>query len=329
MGDVRRRVAIAAGFLISAVAVALVVRTIDVEQALVIIRTANPLPLLGVAGVVCLGIAMKALRWSILLAAPDREGIPARRLAPPLFIGYLGNAVLPARLGEAMRAVLVQRREGIGIAESVGVVLLERLIDVATLALVALVAANVIAAPVWAVQVLLVVTVVSGGGLVLLTAIGVRPVLRIADRLGLRGRPRLRAVATDFAKALGGSSRRRAIVVAVAVSLVAWLVDGMSFWLAGIALGVHIDYPAALVVSGFAVLGTAIPSAPGYVGTFELAAAAMATAIGVSGASALALAIVAHVMVLATVTVGGLVSLLSMSVGMSELRRRASQLSGR
>ena len=59
-------------------------------------------------GVVAVQVALRSFRWSLLLPVrPEGRPIPARRLAPPLLVGYLGNTVLPARLGEAMRAVIV------------------------------------------------------------------------------------------------------------------------------------------------------------------------------------------------------------------------------
>ena len=66
-----------------------------------------------------------------------------------MLVGYLGNAVLPARLGEPMRAVIASRRERIGTTEALGSVLVERVIDIATLAVVGFVAALIVAGPAW------------------------------------------------------------------------------------------------------------------------------------------------------------------------------------
>ena len=84
-------------------------------------------------------------------ARPSRPSALAR-LVPPLLIGYLGNAVLPARLGEPMRAVIVSRRERVDMAESLGSVLVERVVDVAMLAPWPSWPASWSAAPAWTVQ---------------------------------------------------------------------------------------------------------------------------------------------------------------------------------
>jgi glycosyltransferase 2 family protein len=67
--------------------------------------------------------------------------VPVRRIVPVLLIGYLGNAVLPARLGEPIRAHLLARREGLSSALVFGTAVLERIIDLATLAIIAFAAA--------------------------------------------------------------------------------------------------------------------------------------------------------------------------------------------
>jgi uncharacterized membrane protein YbhN (UPF0104 family) len=110
---------------------------------------------------------------------------------------------------------------------------------------------------------------------------------------------------------------------AVVASALAWLLDGTSFWLAAQAVGADLGYTGALLVSGVTVLGTAIPSAPGFVGTFELAATSVATALGVPAAPALAMAVVAHVMTLGPTAIAGALGLVGMGARIGEVQRSA------
>ena len=82
-----------------------------------------------------------------------------------------------------------------------------------------------------------------------------------------------------------------------------------------LALGVSLPFAGALLVVGVGALGTSIPSAPGYVGTYELAASATAGALGASGAAALGLAVVLHATTLLPVALSGAVALLLMGRG--------------
>ena len=319
-----RGAVVVAGLLISAAAVWFVLQSIDLAEAVAVLGRADPMPLLAILGVVAIQIVVRAWRWSILMPArPDGTRVSGIRLIPPLLVGYLGNAVLPARLGEPMRAVIASRRERIGATEAIGSVLVERVIDVATLAPVAFLAALLVGAPDWTIRILGVAAGLGIGVVVVLTTIGVHPLLRFADRLGLRSRARARAVAVRLADTIGGRSRRGAILAAVGISTAAWLMDSISFWLAAQSVGVELPYTGAVLIAGVTVLGTAVPSAPGYVGTFELAAATMAGALGVPGAPALAMAIVAHVLTLVPVALAGAVSLVAMGARLGEVARAA------
>jgi uncharacterized membrane protein YbhN (UPF0104 family) len=79
------------------------------------------------------------------------------------------------------------------------------------------------------------------------------------------------------------------------------------------------------------VLSTAIPSAPGYIGTFELAAVAALGALGVPGESALAVAVLTHVTTTIPIAIAGGVSLARMSLSLGSLATAAgeSQRAGR
>ncbi len=324
MTDLRRTAVVVAGLLISAFAIWFVLQSIDLAEAVAVLGRADPMPLLAILGVVAIQIVVRAWRWSILMPArPDGTRVSGFRLVPPLLVGYLGNAVLPARLGEPMRAVIASRRERIGTTEAIGSVLVERVIDVATLAPVAFVAALLVGAPDWTTLILGVAAGLGIAVVVVLTTIGVHPLLRVADRLGLRSRPRARSVAVRLADTIGGRSRRGALLAAVGISTGAWLMDSISFWLAAQSVGVELSYTGAVLIAGVTVLGTAVPSAPGYVGTFELAAATMAGALGVPGAPALAMAIVAHVLTLVPVALAGAISLVAMGARLGEVAHAA------
>ena len=222
-----------------------------------------------------------------------------------------------------MRAVIASRREGIGTTEALGSVLVERLVDIAMLAIVGFVAALIVAGPGWTIQLLGVAAGVGIVGMIILLTVGLEPLLRLADRLGLGKRPAVRDLAARFVATLGGRSRRGALLAAAGISVAAWLLDAGSFWLAAAAVGVDLPYLAAAVVSGVSVLGTAVPSAPGYVGTFELAASGTAGALGVPGAQALALAVVVHVMTLVPLALAGAVSLAAMGASLGEVAHAA------
>jgi hypothetical protein len=83
---------------------------------------------------------------------------------------------------------------------------------------------------------------------------------------------------------------------------------------------------AALLIIGVGALGTSIPSAPGSIGTFELAASAAARAVGLAAPAALSLAIVVHAITLLPVALAGAAAMLAMGLGsLTELGRAAKE----
>src|SRR6478672_7910053 len=143
-----RRIALTIiGLLISLVAIYLVLRSVDVHQTVETLSRAQVIPVLAALPLIAAGIALRSLRWQRLLA---RDAfVPVLRIVPVLLIGYLGNAVLPARLGEPIRSYVLARREGLSSARVFGTALLERIVDLATLALIAFVVALTLPVPAW------------------------------------------------------------------------------------------------------------------------------------------------------------------------------------
>jgi uncharacterized protein (TIRG00374 family) len=305
------------GIVISVAAVLFLAWAVDLSQTWTTLSAAHPWPLAAVLPIVAVQLVIRSWRWRLLLAVGPGGAAPrVRRLLPVLAIGYLGNSVLPARLGEPIRAWLVARREGLSVASALGSVAFERLIDVASLAAVAAVASATSGGPAWITRGA--VAVAAAATIVIVTLVAV-DVPAVARRLGaLLGRRApwiqggMRHIVA-FSVAVGGQ-RRPAIVAAAIVSSVAWLMDGLSFWSVATALQLGISPAAALVIAAVAVLGTAIPSAPGYVGTFELAAVAAGTAVGLHAGEALALAVAAHFLVTVPLAALGAAAAISLSV---------------
>jgi len=295
-----------------------VLRSVDLDQTAAALGHTNVVLLGPCILLVGAGIALRAFRWQRLL--PVRDGrVPVRRIAPILLIGYLGNTVLPARLGEPIRAYLLARREGLSSFEVLGTALIERIVDLCVLSVMAFVAAWAVGAPSWVVQ----LTGVAAAGSLLvilaLTFVGLAPVVAFLERatrsLHLPGAATIVVRLERFARGLGGQSQRVPVAQAAGLSIPIWLVDTTTCWLVAQSLGADLSPAAALLVIAVGGLGTSVPSAPGYIGTYELAASAAARAVGLAAPAALSLAIVTHVVTLLPVAVAGAVSMLVIGSG--------------
>lgn len=312
-----RRIALTIiGLLISLVAIYLVLRSVDVRQTLDTLARAQAVPVLAALPLIAAGIALRSVRWQRLLA---RDAfVPVLRIVPVLLIGYLGNAVLPARLGEPIRAYVLARREGLSSAQVFGTALLERIVDLATLAVMAFVVALTLHVPAWVVQLMGIAALGGGGVVIFLAWVGLEPPVAALRRViggdtGLR--KGLVAALERFARGMGGQAQRLPIGQAVALSVPIWLIDGTICWLVAQSLGLGLALSAALLVTGVGALGTSVPSAPGYIGTYELAVSATARGLGVSPEGALGLALLLHATTLLPIALGGAVSMLTLGDG--------------
>lgn len=332
----------AVGLLISAVSLVLVARSVDVGAAGRLITRAAIEPLIVGLAIFLVGVALRFVIWQTLLPPrSDGSRVSAARVAPVLMVGLLGNAVLPARLGEVIRAYLVSRRENIAFGGALGSVALERVVDTATLAVMAFVAAMGAGAAVWIVRGTGLLAVAGIVVLVALATTGLRPFLGLLARLSaIRA---LKAPVIEVHSRLerfihwsGGSHRRRAMGIALCLSSAAWLCNAAMFGMVGQAVGASISPVGALLIMAVAVLATAIPSAPAYVGTYELAVVTVAVSLGVPAETALAMAVLSHALGLLPTAIGGPAALAYMGGGLRALsataveegRMQADNLSG-
>jgi glycosyltransferase 2 family protein len=211
-------------------------------------------------------ILLRTARWHLLLPRrPDGRRPTMLRVMPVLLIGYFGNLVLPARLGEPVRGYLMARRERLSFARVLGSVFLERVIDLATLAFAAVAAAIIAGAPAWMVRGMVIVTLIGIAVAAILVLSGIeRAVAVLASVLGGRAariRLALEQVAR-FGEGAGGAGRAATLVAAVVISGATWLFVAATYWLLSRSLGMELSMSGSLLVAAVTTLGTAIPSAP-------------------------------------------------------------------
>jgi uncharacterized protein (TIRG00374 family) len=296
------------GIGISLVALALVIRQIDVASVAQVLSTAVPAWLGVMLLFQLIDVAVRGLRWERLLAPVHR--VPYLRTLDYLLVGYLANNILPARLGELVRSHYLGDREGVSRTTTLGTVVVERVVDttvlvaIASLAILVLQVRGVVAS-----------AVLVGVALTGLLVVGLAVAL-VAHRLPgaeraivAMGRwPRVHDVARRLRGGLAVAGRPRTLGAGVLLGLVAWGSSIVAMAAAGQALGLELSTAeAALFASGIA-LATAIPSGPGYLGTFELAGVTIGRVLGIPTDTAFALALVVHVSILAVTSLGGSVA---------------------
>jgi len=109
-------------------------------------------------------------------------------------------------------------------------------------------------------------------------------------------------------------------------SVVLWLVNALSFYIAFAAFGIQVSFVGALLVQGLVSFGVSVPSTPGYVGPFEAAIVAALALYGVGESRAFSYAIAYHATTFVPITLLGLWSVASTPIRLGDLRRRPTPI---
>jgi len=95
------------------------------------------------------------------------------------------------------------------------------------------------------------------------------------------------------------------IFMVFVTSVIIWLLETVKYWFVMHAFTFTVSFFALMLLNGIANLATTIPSAPGYIGTWEAVTKAVLMAFGVGGAEALGYAVVLHVALWLPITLLG------------------------
>jgi hypothetical protein len=299
------------GLAVSAGAILLVGRQVDLAAAGSVLRGAIPAFVAATLACIAIDVTLRTFRWRGLLAPV--AGLPVRTVASSLLVGYLANNVLPARLGELVRSHHLGDRTNVSRASILGTVVVERVVD--TGVLVAIASSAIVVLAVRGIVASAVLMGLAATGL-LVAGLGIALVahrLPFADRViaAVDGWPALGRAAVRLRGGLAVAGRPRTMAAAIGWSVAAWGATIVAFAAAGQAIGVELTWGQAALLAAGVSLVTAIPAGPGYVGTFELAAVEIARAVGVAADPAFALALLVHGVILLVTTVGGVTAYLA------------------
>ena len=298
------------GLAISAIAIALVVRQVDVEAAWAILRDALPAFVAATVACIVLDVMLRAIRWRGLLAPVARLRLPT--VTASLLVGYLANNILPARLGELVRSHHLGDRTGVSRASVLGTVVVERVVDTGVLVTIASAAIVILSVRGIVASAVLLGLALTGFLVAALALALVAHRLPYADRVvaAVERWPAVLRAASRLRGGLAVAGRPRTMAGAIGWSIAAWAATIVAFAFAGQAIGVELTWGQAALLAAGVSLVTAIPAGPGYIGTFELAAVEIGKAVGVSADDAFALALLVHAAILAVTTTGGVVAYL-------------------
>jgi glycosyltransferase 2 family protein len=310
------------GIAVAAIFLALLLRHISLAEMRNVFGQARPIWLVWAVVAFLFDYACRIARWRLMLSQAN-PALRWRHCAGPLMASVAANNILPLRAGDLLRAFGFNKQLGIAAATSLSTLLVERLLDL--LMVIALLGLALAYFNLEAAQ-----FVRLGGGVLLLLGAVImflllRPGSFKAPALGLAGWmavrwPKIGHVAEQQAHkvfaALEYTAQGHIMLRLLGWSALAWLAEGMVFWLAALALPA-IEAPlSAWLAMPVGTLATTVPSTPGFIGTFDYFTAQAMVVVGNAPASAAAFALLVHALLwLSSSTLGGIYLLVRSRAG--------------
>jgi len=273
--------------------------------------------LLPGVGVYFTGVWVRSWRWHYLLR--PIKPVSTRKMFPIVAIGYMGNNIYPARAGEVLRAVVLKRKEEIPISASLATVIVERIFDgvvmlgfvflnlpeLATLTGTSGFIGNIQTLALWGAGAFL-------GALLIFILAAMFPVpaeKMIARLTGMflpeKIRERVRDIIGKFLSGLESLRSPREALMVLLTSIVIWLLETGKYWFVMQAFDFQVSFFALMLMNGIVNLATTIPSAPGYIGTFDAPGIAVLSAFGVDQGIAAGYTLLLHAALWLPITILG------------------------
>ena len=264
-------------------------------------------------GLYIVATLVRAERWHQIL---DHTGVNAKRTDCYALttVGYMGNNVLPARAGEALRVVLLSPRCDASKRTIISSIVAERVLDV--IALLTIFITTVYG-------VLSTAEVLPTDRPLLVTGIGVVLLLAGAITIWVLRRHDVFDRVRNWLRPLADSPRAlisRWGLVLLAGTFLLWTVEASVYWTVARAIELDISISGALYLVALTNFVAALPAAPGSIGTFDAAVLWGANKLGATGSMAVSYVILVRFVLYVPITIVGLVVLVTRYGGWSRLR---------
>ena len=256
---------------------------------------------------------VRAERWHQIL---DHTGVNAKRADCYALttVGYMGNNVLPARAGEALRVVLLAPRCNASKRTLISSIVGERVLDVIALLTIFVVTVY---------GLLSTSEVLPTDRPLLVTGIGVLLLVAGAVAIWVLRRHHFFERVRDWLRPLADSPRAlvsRWGLVLLAGTFLLWTIEASVYWTVARAVDMDISIGGALYLVALTNFVAALPAAPGSLGTFDAAVAWGSHRLGATGSVAVSYVILIRFVLYVPITIVGLIVLVARYGGWSRLR---------
>ena len=326
------------GILVSAALLLYLAKNIEWEQFLQQFDRINWLYLPLLIVLFFLSLWIRAIRWRYLL--PSGRPLSNARLFDATVIGLFGTCVLPLRAGEFLRPWILSRTENVSFTAGFASVVTERVFDVLTiLGLLGLtlhaieadhelirVGAKALGA---LALVILLVMLLAYFSSELLIRVLTQIVNRCCEKKHPQIAKKILSAAGEFIDGLRAISSYRELSLVLFWSIALWLEMAFLYQVGMWMFGEYPSFWVGISLTVLIALAVAAPSAPGFLGTFQVGcSAALSGIFHYPNEFALAYSVVLHAYQVLLAVISGAYILKRLGLSFSDIRRSSGNAEG-
>jgi uncharacterized protein (TIRG00374 family) len=351
-------ISLLAGLALSVAAIYFAFRNVPFHGLLNYLASINYIWVIPAVVLVLVSFFLRAARWQVILGSNSKIGIWAA--FHPMMIGFMINCILPGRVGEVARPIILQKKEKVPFATGIATVAAERLFDVGFLIIFAVITlANIQIDPQadivfgsYRLNRATLETIFSGiiqMGLLLIFVMimisisKIRKVIHgiimaIPALLFFTNEPVKTKITQKVCKPLTGFVDNIAlgftlikypkkIGIIAMYSFLIWFIAAISWYIFGLGCpGIELTFAEMFAVMIIICLFIALPSVPGFWGLWEAGGVFGMSLFGVSAQAAAGFTLANHAIQMFPVIIVGIISAIITSVNILQVSYQKEQL---
>lgn len=320
------------GIAVSVFFIVLLFRKIDFAKLWSVLMTADYRYLVLAVILTFISYFLRSVRWRYLLISV--KVIPISSLYPATIIGYMANNLLPARLGEFVRAYSLAKKESIETPLVFASLVIDRLFDGFTVMLMLLITLFTVRLPSGMEDAA--TTIKAGGTAMFILYCGILAFLYLLKKHTMITMSFLRYLLKPFPTSFSdrlipmlGSflagirlSRRCGHLSAILLSsILIWAFAVLPVDMILRSFGVSLPITASMFIMVLLVFAVMVPASPGFIGTYHYACFKGLSAFGISETTSISIALVIHGTAFFPVIIAGFYHLWANKMSLSDIRK--------
>jgi uncharacterized protein (TIRG00374 family) len=271
------------------------------------------------------GFYLRAIKWRAIIM--NLKDIRPSLLLKYIFMGCSGNALLPARMGELLRAWITGRQEYLSSISLFSTILIERFLEVLSLMILFFLSVTRLSIkPMHKAAV--VILIVTGFGFAFLVAMCFLSdrLTRLAQKLipTEKLRAKLIGIFEKFVIGIRILRNPLRLIYVVLLGAIVYVIEALAYW--GIARAFHIEVSVtqAVFLVSFIFVGLTIPSTVGNIGPLQYFCILGLSFFGIDKGTALIYSVFLNILMYVPAVIG-VAYLYKFGISLKELRTRANE----